>query len=202
MKQKSVGQPHFLVCGFGRRVAIPSVILERRFLPPYDLQQEGMGFANVPGLPRLAEAKFSGHSQFSGLSLRIASVRSRFFLKPSRHFSRSMPRNPDCRVQMDLEVGKPKLPTRARSWLRTSFSADIPLTPQAGARLCSNGFCREHLKAVSSYAAGDLFSAGAFFGIHDASKANRSRSVDARSHQQVLSMFIESICLRKVPNGT
>jgi non-lysosomal glucosylceramidase len=37
-----------------------SVVLERRILPPYDLQQEGLGSANVPGLPRLAEAKFIG----------------------------------------------------------------------------------------------------------------------------------------------
>jgi non-lysosomal glucosylceramidase len=37
-----------------------SVVLERRLLPPYDLQQEGLGSANVPGLPRLAEAKFFG----------------------------------------------------------------------------------------------------------------------------------------------
>jgi uncharacterized protein (DUF608 family) len=37
-----------------------SVVLERRLLPPYDLQQEGLGFANAPGLPRLAEAKFFG----------------------------------------------------------------------------------------------------------------------------------------------
>ena len=37
-----------------------SVVLERRLLPPYDLQQEGLGFANVPGLPRLDEAVFFG----------------------------------------------------------------------------------------------------------------------------------------------
>jgi uncharacterized protein (DUF608 family) len=37
-----------------------SVILERRLLPPYDLQQEGLGSDNVPGLPRLAEAHFFG----------------------------------------------------------------------------------------------------------------------------------------------
>jgi non-lysosomal glucosylceramidase len=37
-----------------------SVVLERRFLPPYDLYSEGLGFANAPGLPRLAEARFSG----------------------------------------------------------------------------------------------------------------------------------------------
>ncbi|MGO9862479.1 MAG: GH116 family glycosyl-hydrolase [Terriglobales bacterium] len=37
-----------------------SVVLERRLLPPYDLHEEGLGSANVPGLPRLAEAKFFG----------------------------------------------------------------------------------------------------------------------------------------------
>jgi uncharacterized protein (DUF608 family) len=37
-----------------------SVVLERRLLPPYDLQQEGLGFANVPGLPRFDEAVFAG----------------------------------------------------------------------------------------------------------------------------------------------
>jgi non-lysosomal glucosylceramidase len=35
-----------------------SVVLERRLMPPYDLGQEGLGFANVPGLPRFAEARF------------------------------------------------------------------------------------------------------------------------------------------------
>jgi non-lysosomal glucosylceramidase len=37
-----------------------SVVLERRFLPPYDLQMDGLGSANAAGLPRLAEAKFLG----------------------------------------------------------------------------------------------------------------------------------------------
>jgi len=37
-------------------------VLERRLLPPYDLEQEGLGFANVPGLPRFAEARF--HAAF------------------------------------------------------------------------------------------------------------------------------------------
>ena len=36
------------------------VILERRLLPPYDLGQQGLGLASVPGLPRLAEARFIG----------------------------------------------------------------------------------------------------------------------------------------------
>ncbi|HEY1902756.1 MAG TPA: GH116 family glycosyl-hydrolase [Terracidiphilus sp.] len=35
-----------------------SVVLERRLLPPYDLHEEGLGFGNVPGLPRMAEAQF------------------------------------------------------------------------------------------------------------------------------------------------
>ncbi len=44
-----------------RAGAVPySVVLERRLMPPYDLQEEGLGAANVPGLPRLAEAKFLG----------------------------------------------------------------------------------------------------------------------------------------------
>ena len=37
-----------------------AVVLERRLLPPYDLYPEGLGAANVPGLPRLAEARFIG----------------------------------------------------------------------------------------------------------------------------------------------
>ena len=37
-----------------------SVVLERRLLPPYDRQMDGLGSANVPGLPRLAEARFLG----------------------------------------------------------------------------------------------------------------------------------------------
>ncbi len=37
-----------------------STVLERRLLPPYDLQQEGLGFANAPGLPRFDEATFFG----------------------------------------------------------------------------------------------------------------------------------------------
>lgn len=39
-----------------------TAVLERRLLPPYDLEQEGLGFANVPGLPRFAEAHF--HASF------------------------------------------------------------------------------------------------------------------------------------------
>ncbi|MEO6964746.1 MAG: GH116 family glycosyl-hydrolase [Acidobacteriaceae bacterium] len=37
-----------------------SRVLERRFLPPYDLKPDNMGSANVPGLPRLAEVTFHG----------------------------------------------------------------------------------------------------------------------------------------------
>lgn len=37
-----------------------SRVLERRFLPPYDLMPDNLGSANVPGLPRLAEATFHG----------------------------------------------------------------------------------------------------------------------------------------------
>lgn len=37
-----------------------SVVLERRLLPPYDLQQEGLGSASCPGLLRLDEAHFFG----------------------------------------------------------------------------------------------------------------------------------------------
>ena len=42
------------------RGAPKSRVLERRLLPPYDLHAEGLGSANVPGLPRLAEATFLG----------------------------------------------------------------------------------------------------------------------------------------------
>ena len=37
-----------------------SVVLERRLLAPYDRQMDGLGSANVAGLPRLAEARFLG----------------------------------------------------------------------------------------------------------------------------------------------
>jgi uncharacterized protein (DUF608 family) len=54
-----------------------SVVLERRLLPPYDLQQEGLGSANVPGLPRLAEAHFSGSFPISRIEFedRVCPVR-------------------------------------------------------------------------------------------------------------------------------
>ncbi len=39
-----------------------AAVIERRLLPPYDLQQEGLGFQNVPGLPRFQEAHF--HASF------------------------------------------------------------------------------------------------------------------------------------------
>jgi non-lysosomal glucosylceramidase len=45
-----------------------SVVLERRLMPPYDLQQEGLGSANVPGLPRLAEARFFGSFPISRIA--------------------------------------------------------------------------------------------------------------------------------------
>ena len=45
-----------------------SVVLERRLLPPYDLQREGLGAANVPGLPRLAEAHFFGSFPISRIA--------------------------------------------------------------------------------------------------------------------------------------
>ncbi len=37
-----------------------SRVLERRLLPPYDLNPDNLGAANVPGLPRLTEATFRG----------------------------------------------------------------------------------------------------------------------------------------------
>lgn len=42
-----------------------SVVLDRRLLPPYDRQMDGLGSANVAGLPRLAEAKFLGSFSIS-----------------------------------------------------------------------------------------------------------------------------------------
>ena len=68
-----------------------SVVLERRLLPPYDLQQEGLGFANVPGLPRLAEAIFSASFPLS----RIDFV------------------DPDCPVNVSLHAFSPFFPLDA-----------------------------------------------------------------------------------------
>jgi uncharacterized protein (DUF608 family) len=68
-----------------------SVVLERRLLPPYDLQQEGLGFANVPGLPRLAEAKFSAAFPFSRIDFE----------------------DPDCPVNVSLQAFSPFFPLDA-----------------------------------------------------------------------------------------
>lgn len=43
----------------GNRAPV-SRVLERRFLPPYDLKPDNLGSSNVPGLPRLEEATFRG----------------------------------------------------------------------------------------------------------------------------------------------
>jgi uncharacterized protein (DUF608 family) len=49
-----------------------SAVLERRLLPPYDLHEEGLGSADVPGLPRLAEAKFYGSFPISRIEFEDA----------------------------------------------------------------------------------------------------------------------------------
>jgi non-lysosomal glucosylceramidase len=49
-----------------------TVVIERRLMPPYDLQSEGLGFANVPGLPRLAEARFLGSFPLSRIEFEDA----------------------------------------------------------------------------------------------------------------------------------
>jgi uncharacterized protein (DUF608 family) len=68
-----------------------SVVLERRLLPPYDLQQEGLGFANVPGLPRLAEATFSASFPLSHIDFE----------------------DPDCPVTVSLDAFSPFFPLDA-----------------------------------------------------------------------------------------
>jgi uncharacterized protein (DUF608 family) len=68
-----------------------AAVLERRLLPPYDLEQEGLGWANVPGLPRLAEARF--HSAFP--------------------LSRIEFLDPACPVQVELEAFSPFVPLDA-----------------------------------------------------------------------------------------
>ncbi len=68
-----------------------AVVLERRLLPPYDLQQEGLGSANVPGLPRLAEAKFFGSFPLSRIEFEDA----------------------ECPVSVSLEVFSPFQPLDA-----------------------------------------------------------------------------------------
>jgi uncharacterized protein (DUF608 family) len=68
-----------------------AVVLERRLLPPYDLQQEGLGSANVPGLPRLAEAKFLGSFPLSRIAFE----------------------DPECPVSASLEAFSPFQPLDA-----------------------------------------------------------------------------------------
>jgi non-lysosomal glucosylceramidase len=68
-----------------------SVVLERRILPPYDLHQEGLGSANAPGLPRLAEAKFFGSFPLSRIEFE----------------------DPDCPVNVTLEAFSPFYPLDA-----------------------------------------------------------------------------------------
>ena len=68
-----------------------SVVLERRLLPPYDLHEEGLGWQNAPGLPRLAEAKF--HASFP--------------------LSRIEFEDPDCPVHVALEAFSPLQPLDA-----------------------------------------------------------------------------------------
>jgi uncharacterized protein (DUF608 family) len=68
-----------------------SAVLERRLLPPYDLQQEGLGSANVPGLPRLAEAKFFGAFPISRIEFE----------------------DPDCPLNVSLEAFSPFQPLDA-----------------------------------------------------------------------------------------
>ncbi len=68
-----------------------SVVIERRLLPPFDLEQEGLGAANAPGLPRLAEATF--HSSFP--------------------LSRIQFDDPDCSVRISLEAFSPFQPLDA-----------------------------------------------------------------------------------------
>ena len=68
-----------------------SAVLERRLLPPYDLQEQGLGSANVPGLPRLAEAKFFGSFPLSRIDFEDA----------------------DCPVKVSLEAFSPFQPLDA-----------------------------------------------------------------------------------------
>jgi len=68
-----------------------AVVLERRLLPPYDLHEEGLGAANVPGLPRLAEATFHGSFPLSRIDFA----------------------DPDCPVHVTLEAFSPFQPLDA-----------------------------------------------------------------------------------------
>ena len=49
-----------------------SVVLERRYLPPFDLGENGFRSGEVPGLPRLAEAKFFGSFPMSRIEFEDA----------------------------------------------------------------------------------------------------------------------------------
>jgi uncharacterized protein (DUF608 family) len=68
-----------------------SVVLERRFLPPYDLDANGFGTGGVPGLPRLAEAKFHGSFPISRIDFEDS----------------------DCPVEVSLEAFSPFQPLDA-----------------------------------------------------------------------------------------
>jgi len=68
-----------------------SVVVERRFLPPYDLDANGFGSGGVPGLPRLAEAKFFGSFPISRIEFEDS----------------------DCPVEVSLEAFSPFQPLDA-----------------------------------------------------------------------------------------
>ncbi len=68
-----------------------AVVLERRLLPPYDLFPDGLGAANVPGLPRLAEARFFGSFPISRIEFE----------------------DPECPVNVSLEAFSPFQPLDA-----------------------------------------------------------------------------------------
>jgi uncharacterized protein (DUF608 family) len=70
-----------------------SVVLERRFLPPYDVDASGFGTGGVPGLPRLAEARFFGSFPLSHIDFEDA----------------------DCPVHVSLEAFSPFYPLDADS---------------------------------------------------------------------------------------
>ena len=70
-----------------------SIVLERRLLPPYDLQQEGLGSENVPGLPRFAEARFFGSFPISRIEFE----------------------DRDCPVNVSLEAFSPFQPNDAEA---------------------------------------------------------------------------------------
>ena len=68
-----------------------SAVLERRFLPPFDTGADGFGTGGVPGLPRLAEARFHGSFPLSRIDFEDA----------------------DCPVQVSLEAFSPFYPNDA-----------------------------------------------------------------------------------------